>query len=87
MSCTKPRRVKVPGRCCEQLVCPEEAKPESYVVKKHRGKDSRDRASEDELTNKNELAPVWRGEPEPLAGEQFKVDKCYVSEKRPNIRK
>ncbi|XP_039999714.1 CCN family member 1-like isoform X2 [Xiphias gladius] len=67
LSCAKPRRVKVSGQCCEQLVCPEEAKPESYAVKKHRKKDSRDRASEDDLTNTNELAPVWRGESESLA--------------------
>ncbi|XP_036939517.1 CCN family member 1-like [Acanthopagrus latus] len=63
LGCAKPRRVKVPGRCCEQLVCPEEAKTESSVMKKHRKKHSRDnKLSEDDLTNRNELAPVWRGE-------------------------
>ncbi|XP_040910357.1 CCN family member 1-like [Toxotes jaculatrix] len=67
LGCARPRRVKVPGRCCEQLVCSEEAKPESSVVKKHRKKDSKDRASEEDLTNKNELAPVWRGESQSLA--------------------
>uniref|UniRef100_A0A8C9XKD7 CCN family member 1 n=1 Tax=Sander lucioperca TaxID=283035 RepID=A0A8C9XKD7_SANLU len=62
LGCTKPKRVKVQGRCCEQLICPEEAKTESSVVKKHRKKQEKNRPSEDDLTNKNELAPVWRGE-------------------------
>lgn len=69
LGCAKPRRVKVPGRCCEQLVCPEEGKTESSVMKKHRKKHSRDnKPSEDDLTNRNELAPVWRGQS--LPGEQ-----------------
>ncbi len=66
LGCAQPRRVKVPGRCCDQLVCPEEAKTEKQ---KHRKKHSKDRPSEDDLTNRNELAHVWRGES--LAGEQF----------------
>lgn len=61
LGCTKPRRVKVPGRCCEQLVCPEEEKTESPAVKKHRKKLSKDsRLFEDAPTNNNELAPVWQ---------------------------
>ncbi|XP_023259122.1 protein CYR61-like isoform X1 [Seriola lalandi dorsalis] len=67
LGCAKPRKVKVPGRCCEQLICPEEAKPESSAEKKHRKKESKDRASEDDLTSKNELAPVWRAGSESLA--------------------
>uniref|UniRef100_A0A8C9XEY5 CCN family member 1 n=1 Tax=Sander lucioperca TaxID=283035 RepID=A0A8C9XEY5_SANLU len=43
LGCTKPKRVKVQGRCCEQLICPEEAKTESSVVKKHRKKQEKNR--------------------------------------------
>uniref|UniRef100_A0A3P8UDG3 CCN family member 1 n=1 Tax=Amphiprion percula TaxID=161767 RepID=A0A3P8UDG3_AMPPE len=28
--CAKPRRVKIPGQCCEQLVCPEETKTDTF---------------------------------------------------------
>lgn len=66
LGCTKPRLVKVPGQCCEQLVCSGEAKMESSVVKKHSKKHHKDRSSEDDLTNKNELAPLWRGEAKSL---------------------
>ncbi|XP_035525928.1 CCN family member 1-like [Morone saxatilis] len=67
LGCVKPKRVKVPGRCCEQLVCPEEAKTESSLVKKHIKKHSKDsRPSEDDLTNRSELAPVWRGDSKSL---------------------
>ncbi|XP_053294391.1 CCN family member 1 [Pleuronectes platessa] len=62
LGCAKPNRVKVPGRCCEQLVCPEEAKPEISLRKKHRRTDSKYRTSENDLTNQYEPAPVWRGE-------------------------
>ncbi|XP_059199951.1 CCN family member 1-like [Centropristis striata] len=62
LGCAKPKRVKVQGRCCEQLVCPEETNTKSSVAQKHRKKPGKDKPSEDELTNKNELAPVWRGE-------------------------
>lgn len=73
LGCAKPRRIKIPGRCCEQLVCPEEAKTESEsVMKKQRRKHSKDsRLSEDDFTNRNELGPVWRGETKSLPGEQF----------------
>ncbi|XP_020490927.2 CCN family member 1-like [Labrus bergylta] len=64
--CAEPRRVKVPGRCCEQLICPEDAKTESSVGRKHVKKHSKDRLSEDELTKHNELAAVWRGESKSL---------------------
>ncbi|XP_010727544.2 protein CYR61 [Larimichthys crocea] len=68
LGCAKPRRIKIPGRCCEQLVCPEEAKTESEsVMKKQRRKHSKDsRLSEDDFTNRNELGPVWRGETKSL---------------------
>lgn len=66
LGCSKPERVKVRGQCCEQFICPEETKTKSSVVKKHR-----DRASEDDLSKKNELAPAWRGKAKSLPGEQF----------------
>ena len=69
LGCAKPDRVKVLGRCCEQLVCPEEAKPEISLRKKHRRKDSKYRTSENDLTNQYELAPVWTGESGLTAGE------------------
>uniref|UniRef100_UPI0037E6F9CA CCN family member 1-like n=1 Tax=Semicossyphus pulcher TaxID=241346 RepID=UPI0037E6F9CA len=59
--CAKPRRVKVPGRCCEQLICPEETKTESSAGRKHRKKYRL------QSTEENELAPVWRGESKSLA--------------------
>lgn len=74
VGCARPRRVKVPGLCCEQLVCPEVTKPESSVVKKHRKKHSKDRLSEDDLTDRNELAPAWGGESKSLPGEQFSLN-------------
>ncbi|XP_068457083.1 CCN family member 1-like [Clinocottus analis] len=56
--CAEPERVKVRGRCCEQLICPEAAKMESSAGKKHRkGHD---------LAKRNELAPAWRGESKSL---------------------
>ncbi|XP_071777835.2 CCN family member 1-like [Centroberyx gerrardi] len=58
LGCAKPRLVKVPGRCCEQLVCPEEAATRRSAAKKLSKKH---RQSEDELTDKNELAAVGRG--------------------------
>nr|XP_019961654.1 PREDICTED: protein CYR61-like [Paralichthys olivaceus] len=61
LGCAKPKRVKVPGRCCEQLVCPKE---EISPLKNHRKKDSKYRMFENDLTNQYELAPVWRGESE-----------------------
>lgn len=66
LGCVKPRRVKIPGRCCEQLVCPEKTKSDSPDTKKHRRKNSKGKTSEDELISKNELAPVWRGDSETL---------------------
>ncbi|KAM7379504.1 hypothetical protein PAMP_005051 [Pampus punctatissimus] len=62
LGCAKPRRVKVPGWCCEQFICPEEAKTHSSVVKKDSKKHSKEQPSEDDLTNNNEFGPVWRGE-------------------------
>ncbi|KAM4605618.1 CCN family member 1-like [Polymixia lowei] len=57
LGCVKPRVVKVPGRCCEQLVCPEEGKTRGPSVQKH----SRERQSENDLTNKNELISMGKG--------------------------
>lgn len=71
VGCAKPKRVKVKGQCCEQLICPEEAKTERDEVKKHKGKQGKDRMYEDDLTNRNELAPVWGGQSHSLPGEQF----------------
>lgn len=67
MGCAKPRRMKVPGGCCDQLVCPEEKKH----MKKH-GKDNR--ASENDPTEGNELSPEWTGGSKSLPGERFDVD-------------
>uniref|UniRef100_A0A3Q3WK08 CCN family member 1 n=1 Tax=Mola mola TaxID=94237 RepID=A0A3Q3WK08_MOLML len=45
LGCAEQRQVRTPGRCCEQLVCPE-----SSVVKKHRKKHSKEsRESENDL--------------------------------------
>ncbi|CAJ1072523.1 CCN family member 1-like [Xyrichtys novacula] len=63
--CAKPRRIKVPRRCCEQLICPEDKKTDSSVGKKHRKKHGKDAKSEDELTNENELAPLWESKSSP----------------------
>lgn len=96
LGCAKPRRIKIPGRCCEQLVCPEEAKTESEsVMKKQRRKHSKDsRLSEDDFTNRNELGPVWRGDTKSLPGEQFytiwwhlepNIRSCMLNYKRSNM--
>ncbi|KAK9538633.1 hypothetical protein VZT92_003794 [Zoarces viviparus] len=62
LGCAQPKRVKGRGGCCEQLVCPEEAKTERSAVKKHQKPHGKDRLSEDNLANRNALAPAWRGE-------------------------
>ncbi|XP_022046805.2 CCN family member 1-like [Acanthochromis polyacanthus] len=66
LGCAKPRRIKIPGQCCEQLICPEETKTDSSDAKKHRRKTSKGKTSEDELFSKNELVPVWREDSESL---------------------
>ncbi|XP_069013768.1 CCN family member 1-like [Embiotoca jacksoni] len=66
LGCAKPRRVKVLGQCCKKLVCLKGTKTVSSVTKKHRRKYSKDKTSEDELTHKNELAPVWGGDSKSL---------------------
>uniref|UniRef100_A0A8D3CL23 CCN family member 1 n=1 Tax=Scophthalmus maximus TaxID=52904 RepID=A0A8D3CL23_SCOMX len=66
LGCATPRRVKVPGRCCEQLVCPKES--------------NKDEVSDDDLNSKNELAPVWREESKPLAGKQHSGHKLPPSQ-------
>ncbi|XP_028283293.1 protein CYR61-like [Parambassis ranga] len=58
LGCAKPRRVKVPGQCCEGLACPEEAKTQSSEAKKPRRKHSKDKPHENDQATKNEL---WRG--------------------------
>lgn len=77
LDCAKPRRVKVQGQCCEQLICPEEAKSKSSAVKKH----SKDRASEDNRS-KNEFFPVWRGKAKSLSGEQFYTMTILMKQKK-----
>ncbi|KAJ0058909.1 hypothetical protein NL108_001153, partial [Boleophthalmus pectinirostris] len=52
--CPHPRLVKVSGRCCEQLVCPEEMK----TIKKYRRKQ---RLSEHFVNSEKNLATVGRG--------------------------
>ncbi|XP_041848549.1 CCN family member 1-like [Melanotaenia boesemani] len=65
--CTKPRRVKVPGKCCEQLICPEDAKAETVRKRKLSRKHKKDKTSDD-LTNRNELLPAGRGHLKTLPG-------------------
>lgn len=73
LGCALPRRVKVPGRCCKQLICPKR-REENTVVKRHMKKPSKDgRASENDLANGNELTSVWRGGSESLPGEHFYI--------------
>uniref|UniRef100_A0A3B4B0X3 CCN family member 1 n=1 Tax=Periophthalmus magnuspinnatus TaxID=409849 RepID=A0A3B4B0X3_9GOBI len=50
--CPHPRLVKVLGRCCEQLVCPEEMK----TMKKYRKKE---RLSEDFVNSEKNLDIMW----------------------------
>lgn len=69
LGCAKLRRVKVPGGCCEQLVCPEETEAQSAMIKKHRRKFSKVKTTEDDLSKKNEFTSVW-GESKSLPGEQ-----------------
>lgn len=69
LGCAKLRRVKVPGGCCEQLVCSEETEAQSAMIKKHRRKFSKVKTTEDDLSKKNEFTSVW-GESKSLPGEQ-----------------
>ncbi|XP_072296434.1 CCN family member 1-like [Eucyclogobius newberryi] len=50
--CLHPRVVKVPGQCCEQLVCPGEMKK----IKKYRRKQ---RLSDDFVAGEKNLATMW----------------------------
>ncbi|XP_072219696.1 CCN family member 1-like [Leuresthes tenuis] len=59
LSCVKPRRVKVLGQCCDQLICPENAKTDKSMKRKHNRKHRKDKTPEDDLTKKNELVPAW----------------------------
>lgn len=59
LGCAKLRRVKVPGGCCEQLVCSEETEAQSAMIKKHRRKFSKVKTTEDDLSKKNEFTSVW----------------------------
>uniref|UniRef100_A0A8C8FM02 Uncharacterized protein n=1 Tax=Oncorhynchus tshawytscha TaxID=74940 RepID=A0A8C8FM02_ONCTS len=62
LGCAKPKLVKVPGRYCEELVCPEEGNVLGSASADQVRKDGRqDKHSEDDLTNKNELVSVDRG--------------------------
>lgn len=73
LGCAKPRLVKVPGRCCEELVCPEEGQTGNYPAKKHSKEHSRNSQTEDDLTHRNELVPVSRGGLKSLPGESSSV--------------
>ncbi|KAM6948246.1 CCN family member 1-like [Aplochiton taeniatus] len=61
LGCAQPRVVKVPGRCCEELVCPEKGRAGSSPVKKPRREHGKLKHSENDLTNRNELASMGRG--------------------------
>ncbi|XP_017281417.1 CCN family member 1-like [Kryptolebias marmoratus] len=58
LGCAKPRRVKVLGRCCEQLICLDDAKLEMgrSTRRKHKDKKSED----DLIVDTNDLVPEWR---------------------------
>lgn len=66
LGCMNPKRVKVPGGCCDQLVCPEETLVGKKHVKKHREDSSE---SENGLTVGSKLSPGWRGTSRSLPGE------------------
>ncbi|XP_024908250.1 protein CYR61-like [Cynoglossus semilaevis] len=61
--CFKTKRVKVARRCCEQLVCTDQKRPQFSAEKKNRKKKSNDRAS----VGEKELMTAWRGRAEPSA--------------------
>ncbi|XP_041697017.2 CCN family member 1-like [Coregonus clupeaformis] len=64
LGCAEHKPVKVPGRCCEELVCPEEEGKVvgSASVEKKVSKDGcKDKHSDDDLTKRNELVSVIRG--------------------------
>lgn len=66
LGCANPKRVKVPGGCCDQLECPEETLVVKKQMKKHR-KDSS--VFENHLAERNKLSPEWRGTSRSLSGE------------------
>lgn len=66
LGCVNPKRVKVPGGCCDQLVCQEETLVGKKLMKKHR-KDSGE--SENNLAEGSKLSPGWRGASRSLPGE------------------
>lgn len=70
LGCANPKRVKVPGQCCDQLVCPEKVVPVKKNVKKH-NKDSGE--SENELSEGRKLSPGWRRASGSLPGEQNRL--------------
>lgn len=68
LGCANPQRVKVPGGCCDQLVCPEETLAAKKHVKKRRKESG---LSFNELaSDRNQLSPDWRGGAKTLAGER-----------------
>jgi hypothetical protein len=74
LGCAKPKLVKVPGRYCEELVCPEEGNVLGSASADKVRKDGRqDKHSEDDLTNKNELVSVDRGGLKSLPGESIEL--------------
>lgn len=54
VSCARPRLIRVPGHCCEQLVCPDET--ERSGVKKFRKKH---RLSEEHFNSEKKVAAAW----------------------------
>lgn len=68
--CAKPRRLKLAGHCCERLVCPEETKAQSAMIKKHRRQYSKVQTTDDNLFKKKEFISVWEGDSKSLPGEQ-----------------
>uniref|UniRef100_A0A672YE40 CCN family member 1 n=1 Tax=Sphaeramia orbicularis TaxID=375764 RepID=A0A672YE40_9TELE len=66
VGCASPRLIKIPGQCCEQLVCPDEPKTGPSVLKEHRKKHNKGRATEKHLTSKRGVAeslPAFRSDP------------------------
>ncbi|MEQ2308809.1 hypothetical protein AMECASPLE_032092 [Ameca splendens] len=60
VGCAKPKRVKIKGQCCKQLICLKSASTGRSVSRTHRRKYNKDR-SKDDFSNKNGSVHVWRG--------------------------
>ncbi|MEQ2267702.1 hypothetical protein XENORESO_009311 [Xenotaenia resolanae] len=60
VGCAKPKRVKIKGQCCKQLICLKSASTGRSVSRTHRRKYNKDR-SKDDFSSKNGSVHVWRG--------------------------